>query len=165
MIEYRIATLKDLEEIWDMNISDNPNDKRWLRWKEKYISYNLEKKAVTFVVVVDGKLVGEGTLLLNPECDAVKGKHFLVDGKTVANVNALRIRKEYEGQGHISKIIKLMEEFAINNRIETLTIGVEARETRNLSIYLHWGFDSFIFNETEDGELILYFKKELKRQY
>lgn len=163
MAEYRIATLKDLEEIWDMNIADNPNDKRWLRWKEKYISYYLEKKAVTFVVVVDGKLVGEGTLLLNPECDAVKGKHCLADGKTIANVNALRIRKEHEGQGHISKMIKLMEEFAINNGIETLTIGVEAKETRNLAIYLHWGFNSFIFNETEENELILYFKKELKR--
>ena len=163
IIEYRVATSKDLEKIWDMNIADNPNDKRWLNWKQKYIDYNLVKKAVTFVVVINGKPIGEGTLLLNPDCDAVKGKNCLVDGKSIANVNALRIRKEYEGQGHISKIIKLMEEFAINNGIEKLTIGVEAKETRNLAIYLHWGFNSFIFNETEDDELILYFKKELRR--
>ncbi len=163
MVEYRIATLGDLERIWNMNIADNPNDKRWLNWKEKYINYNLEKKAVTFVVAVDGNPIGEGTLLVHPNCDAVKGKTSLVDGKTIANVNALRIRKEHENQGHISNIIKLMEDYSIKNGIETLTIGVEAKETRNLAIYLHWGFKSFIFNEVEDDELILYFKKELKK--
>lgn len=33
-----------------------------------------------------------------------------------------------------------MEEYAGSLGYNRLTIGVEARETRNLAIYLHWGF-------------------------
>ena len=43
-----------------------------------------------------------------------------------------------------------------------IIIGVEVKETRNLAIYLHWGFNSFIRLEIEDGNLILYFSKSLK---
>ncbi len=162
MFEYKIATKEDLEQIWDMNIEDNPNDERWVSWKNKYISYNLAHKAITFIVSCNGKPVGEGTLLLSSECSAINGRKELADGEFVANVNALRIRKEYEGQGHISKLIKLMEEYASNLGIKVLTIGVEAKETRNLAIYLHWGFEEFVFNTVEDGELILYYQKRIK---
>ena len=162
MFEYRIATRKDLESIWDMNIADNPGDARWKQWKQKYIGYNLDGKALTFVVVANGSPIGEGTLLLHPECDAVNGVIELSDGKTVANINALRIRKEFEGQGHVSKLVKLMEEYSINHGIKILTIGVEAKETRNLSIYLHWGFSDLIFYKFEDSELVLYYSKNLE---
>ena len=161
MFTYRIATKEDLETIWNRNIADNPNDNRWVRWKEKYIAYNCEKKGITFVVVCDGEPIGEGTLLLSPDCDAVKNKPCLADGKQIANINALRIQKEFEGQGHISKLISLMEEYARCHDIKILTIGVEAKETRNLAIYLHWGFDTFIEHTIEDDELILYFQKIL----
>lgn len=161
MFEYKIATKEDLEQIWDMNIEDNPNDERWVKWKDQYISYNLENKAITFIVLYNGKPVGEGTLLLSSECSAINGRKELADGEFIANINALRIRKEYEGQGHISKLIKLMEDYASNLGIKELTIGVEAKETRNLAIYLHWGFDSFVCNNTDDGELILYYRKKL----
>ena len=161
MFEYRIATKEDLERIWDMNIEDNPNDERWVRWKDKYILYNLERKAITFIVSCNGKPIGEGTLLLSSECSAIKGRRELADGEFIANVNALRIRKEYEGQGHISKLIKLMEKYASNLGIKVLTIGVEAKETRNLAIYLHWGFNSFLSKDMDEGELILYYRKKL----
>ena len=161
MFAYRIATKADLERIWDRNIAENPDDIRWVAWKEKYIAYNQEKKAVTFVILYDETPIGEGTLLLHPSCSATHENTALADGKTVANVNALRIQKQFEGQGHISKIIALMETYARQHSIQILTIGVEAKETRNLAIYLHWGFDSFIEHTIEDDELILYFQKRL----
>ena len=54
-----------------------------------------------------------------------------------------------------------VEEAAKAQNIQVLTIGVEAKETRNLAIYLHWGYDSFVMSETEDEELILDYRKEL----
>lgn len=78
-----------------------------------------------------------------------------------ANANALRIRKAYEGQGHISALIKCMEAYARAHGIRKLSIGVEAAQTRNLGIYLHWGFTRFVTYRLEEGHLILYYEKDL----
>lgn len=161
MFEYRIASAQDLEEIWNMNIARNPDDKRWTKWKTEYISYNCSGMAKTFVVVCDGHPVGEGTLLFSSECKAVCGREGLVNTYT-ANVNALRICKEYEGQGHISKLMHMMERYAAAEGYTRLTIGVDAVETRNLGIYLHWGYNAFVMSEVDEGELVLYYQKTIK---
>jgi len=158
---YRLATLQDLEVIWNKNIADNPKDERWIHWKEEYIGYNKTGMAQTFVVVCGDEPVGECTLILSPECNAVNGRLELANGKEVANINALRIAKECEGQGHISKLMACVEDYAKEQGIKSLTIGVEAKETRNLAIYLHWGYDSFVMSETEDDELVLYYRKDI----
>lgn len=101
MAEYIISDKDNLEKIWDMNVSSNPGDERWVRWKDEYISYNIRGMAKTFVVIIGGEPVGEGTLIISPDCRAVGGNSLLADGKVVGNVNALRIIKKYEGQGHI----------------------------------------------------------------
>ncbi len=84
------------------------------------------------------------------------------NNKDIANINALRIQKAYEGKGHISKLINEMEKYAVHNGISRLTIGVEAKETRNLAIYLHLGFTEFLFYQTEEDGLVLYLGKNLK---
>lgn len=161
MNNYRKASPEDLEQIWNRSIADNPGDERYIRWKNQFLSDNASGAAATFVVALEKECVGEGTLLLSPACRAIRHRLELCDGYTVANINALRIRKAYEGQGHISRLIKTMEAYAVSIGIHTLTIGVEAAETRNLGIYLHWGFDRFVTHEVEDGELVLYYAKDL----
>lgn len=161
MTDYRKATLEDLEQIWNRSIADNPDDPRYIRWKKQFIDDNLSGAAATFVVCIDGDCAGEGTLLLSPQCRAVRGRTCLCDGRTCANINALRIRPEFEGQGHISALMKTMEAYAASIGLTTLTIGVEAAEARNLAIYLHWGFDRFLMHETEDDTLVLYYGKSL----
>ena len=160
-MEYRPATEKELEQIWQYNICEHPGDQRWVQWKKEFMDYNREKKALTFLVLDNGTPVGEGTLLLSQECHAVAGRPILCDGKKRANVHALRIQKAYEGKGHISRLIREMESCARKYGITGLTIGVEAKETRNLAIYLHLGFLEFLFSQREDGELVFYFGKDL----
>ena len=164
MICCRKANLEDLESLWDRHIRENPDDPRYIRWKEQFIRDNRTGDAATFVITVDGTCVGEGTLLLNPGCRAIRGRTCLCDGKTVANINALRIQKAYEGQGHISALMQAMTQYAKEIGIQTLTIGVEAAEARNLSIYLHWGFDRLVMHEIEDDTLILYYAKTITTQ-
>ena len=160
-MEYRKATLDDLNRSWDKEISDNPDDSRYLRWKEQFIADNASGAAATFMVISDGEPVGQGTLLFSPEARAIRGRTCLCDGETIANINALRIEETYEGWGHISALMKTMEQYAKNIGITQLTIGVEAAETRNLGIYLHWGFTKFLMAESEDGELVLYYGKDI----
>ena len=161
MFCYKKATLENLEAIWDRNIRENPDDLRYIRWKKQFIDDNISGAAATFVITSEGDPVGEGTLLLSPACRAIRGRTCLCNGKNSANINALRIRKEYEGQGHISKLVRTMESYARSIGLTTITIGVEAAETRNLSIYLHWGFDHFLMYEEEDGALVLYYGKKI----
>jgi ribosomal protein S18 acetylase RimI-like enzyme len=161
-VEIREASLDDLRKIWDKNIADNPGDDRWLAWADEYIGYNTKDMAKTFVICVDGEPIGEGTLLFSPECSAIGGREQLANGRDTANINALRISKEYEGRGYVSQMVRMMEDYARNKEITTLTIGVEAQEARNLAIYLHWGYTKFVHSEVEDNELVLYYAKELK---
>ena len=159
--EYRIATAEDLEQLWTYNIVSNPDDPRWGRWKDEYVAYNQRGQAITFAVIANSEAVGEGTLILSPECKPVRNHPELADGQTVGNINALRIRKKYEGQGHISKMVRLLEQHAREIGLKKLTIGVEANETRNLGIYLHWGYDTLVHWETEEDTLVLYYEKTL----
>lgn len=162
-MEYRKATKSDLEIIWNKNINSHPEDERWKRWKEEYIAYNEKGQAVTFVAV-DDEPVGEITILLSQECKPVLKKAKLCDGKTIANMNAFRIEKKYEGQGHITKLVKMAEEFARSIGIKELSIGVEENEKRNRAIYEHFGFTEFMFSEVDHDEgdaIVLYYKKTI----
>ena len=161
MVEYRKATAEDLEVIWDYQIETNPGDPNWIRWKKQFIDDNNSGAAATFVAVVDGIPVGEGTLLFSPDCRAIRGRLGLADGKNVTNINALRIREAYEGKGYISALVKTMERYSAEHGYSRVTIGVEAVEARNLGIYLHWGYNQFLLSEGEDLELTLYYGKEL----
>lgn len=159
--EYRKATAADLEALWDRSIAENPGDERYPRWKEQFIRDNESGAASTFAVIIDGEPVGEGTLLFSPVCRAIRGRTKLADGKTTANINALRIRKEHEGRGHISALVKQMERYAVEQGYSRLTIGVEASEARNRAIYTHWNYVNLVLEETEDEEYVLYYAKEL----
>lgn len=161
MYAYRRATPQELEALWNRNIAKNPGDSRWIGWKQEYLAYNQTGQGVTFAVVHNGTPVGEGTLLFSPQCRAINGRIQLADCCHTANINALRIRKHYEGRGHISALFHCMERYAASLGYTRLTIGVAAQETRNLAIYLHWGFEEFVLAQEEEGELILYYAKEL----
>ncbi len=104
---------------------------------------------------------GSSRLIFAEDCSAIRGRRILADGKETANINALRIEKAHESKGHISKLVNLMEQYAVRSGYKKLTIGVEAKETRNLSIYLHWKYDELVHAETEDGSLVLYYAKNI----
>ena len=158
---YRKATIEDLNKIWDKDISSNPNDENYLRWKSQYIEYNQTGKATTFVVLENDQPIGQISVLFSTECSSVKDRPLLCDGKNIANMNAFRIDKKYEGQGHISKLVKMAEQHAKERGFNYLTIGSEAKESRNLSIYLHFGYTEFITSFVEDDELILFYGKKI----
>lgn len=161
MFNYRIATQDDLEKIWAKDIAQNQSEECWVRWREQYLEYNRLGKAVTFVVLVKEEPVGQITILFSPECSAVKDRPMLCNGINIANMNAFRIEKKYEGQGHISRLVKMAENFAKDKGVSYLTIGCEAKESRNLAIYLHFGYTEFVTSMVENDELVLFYGKKL----
>lgn len=164
LITYRIATEKDLENVWEKDIARHLDDERWVRWKMEYISYNQNLQAVNFVAVKDdGDVIAQVTLITSTEVKAVKDKPLLCDGKSIANFNAFRCDEEFRGQGHISKLVRIAEKWATENGIKTITIGVEANNAKNIMIYFHFGFTEFVMFEIDEdeNELVLYYKKNL----
>lgn len=161
MFIYREATEQDLEKIWNKDIKENNGEECYVRWKEQYLHYNKTGMARTFVVLSDDDPIGQITVLFSPECSAVKDRPMLCDGKTTGNMNAFRIEKQYEGQGHISKLVHMAEKYAKQKGLKYLTIGSEAKESRNLGIYLHFGYREFVTSFVEEGELVLFYKKSL----
>ena len=155
--QYRIATRRDFDALWDRNTAENPGEAMWPIWRQRFRDRIDQGQAVSFCVVIDGEPVGEGTL----ELDTGKDPR-LCDGKTTAYLSALRIRSEFEGQGHISRLVRMMEAHARDLGFRQLTIGVEAREVRNRALYRHWGFDRFLFSE--DAGQVLYYAKDIKKQ-
>lgn len=158
---YQPASRSGLEAIWKKNIQNNPTEPEWATWRDEYIENHFSQKSTSFLVSADDEPIGEGTLLFSPECRPIRGRLSLADGKTIANINALRIEKAYEGQGHISRLVKKMEAYAKALGYTTITIGVEAHQTRNAAIYLHWGYTRYVMSEVEDGTLVLYYAKDL----
>ena len=157
----RRADAESLKIIWQRSIDRNPGDERWVRWRDEYIAMNRDGRCATFIIFADNLPVGEGTLLFSPSCSAIRERTVLADDHTVANVNALRILKEHEGQGHISAIVHQMMADARRRGFTRLTIGVEADNARNRAIYRHWGFTDLVLKAKEDGKEILYFAKEI----
>ena len=155
MTEYRIATRAEFDALWDRNTALNPDEPMWPIWRQRFRGRIDRGQAITFTVIVDGEPVGEGTL----ELDTGKDPR-LCDGKSTAYLSALRIRPELEGRGHISRLIRVMEDHARALGFRRLTIGVEADSHRNRSIYRHWGYVNLILEPTEDPA-VLYYGKDL----
>ena len=158
------ATLYELEWIWDKNINANIGDDKWVKWGAdivtKFKMGVLGSKP--FVALHDDEPIGECYMIISPENDAISGRMELADGKTVANINALRVEKRFRGNGISSKLIKHIEQYAVKAGYKRLTIGVEPNETRNIAIYLHWGYNEFVmYDIEEEDELVLYYAKEL----
>lgn len=161
-ITYRVASLQDLEQVWAYNVAAHPKDPRWQHWAQEYIGYNMDGRAVTFVAMCDQEPIGEVTLLIDQSCSAIDGNTLLADRQNIANINALRVRKPWEGQGHASSLVRCAETYAAEHGFRELTIGVDANETRNIGIYLHWNYDKYVCFEIENNIPVLYYAKTLK---
>lgn len=157
----RAADEPSLRRIWQKNIDCNAGDPRWVRWRDEYLRMNADGSALTFIIFRDDEPVGEGTLLFSPQCGAVGGRTVLADGRDVVNLNALRIEKAFEGRGHVSRMVRMMEDEARRRGFTSITVGVEACELRNRAIYAHWGYSEPVLEEIEDGEKVLYYSKKL----
>lgn len=161
MFSYIPMTKEIYEKQWQKTIDTHPGDMRWVNWRDEYRRYYKLKMSAPFAVMCGDRPVGEVTLLFSPLCKALAGRCVLADGKTTANINALRIEKQYEGQGHISKLMKAAEEYAASLGYKYLTIGVTSTHTRTKAIYHHFGYTHLLFSELDEGEIVEYYRKEI----
>lgn len=144
-MEVRIATIEELAFWWDEEIAENPDDNSLPAYKQIFIEGNKNAARKTFFAFDNGKYIGQCTLLF-------KNNDTVMTGNGKAEVLKLELIPEERGKGKSTKIYETVKNYAKESGIKTLTIGVEPCEIKNMQIYFHWGFDTFLQCITETCE-------------
>ena len=139
----RPATIEEITEWWDDEIAKSPEDHSIIVWKSIFVDENINGKRKTFFAFSEqGKVVGQCTLLFESD-----DKLMTCNGK--AEIIKLEVVEEQRGQGISTKLYDAARNYVKCHGIDTLTIGVEPSEVRNMQIYFHWGFANFLQCKTE----------------
>lgn len=151
----KIATLDEMNEKWDYEITKNADDREnWTLWKKENIERYKKEYIIPYYGILDGKIICECTAAINSS--VVQNSSDLIDDKT-AYLTAFRTVDEYQNQGYFSKLFKFMIKDLKEKGYERVTLGVEPEEERNKAIYTKYGFIEHIKDGKEsypDGTLI-----------
>ena len=158
-----IATEELLIKKWNTEIEKHNNSDVWKKFKTESLR-NINNRIV-YMGILNDEIITEATAIISKNDMDMQNKDELI-GKGKAYLTAFRTNKEFENQGYFSKLYSFMEEDLKKRGFKSLTLGVEPCETRNIQIYLKWGFAKYIKTDYEyyiNGEKILvnYYEKEL----
>ncbi len=159
----KIATLDEMQQKWDYEITHADKKENWLIWKEENLTRKKLNQIVPYYGILNDLIICEATAIIDNK--VLKNSFGLIDQKTVY-LSAFRTIPAYQNQGYFSCLFKYMIEDLKNRGYRYATIGVEPSEIRNQNIYSKWGFKEFIKKDIEtypDNTSIevLYYKKEL----
>lgn len=155
MKEYicKIASIDEVERKWNYEIKKHKN-RNWKIWKSEAISRVKNGQSIVYYGVLNGEIICETTAMLDKSI--VQNYEGLVDDKTVY-LCAFRTVEKYQGKGYFSNLFDFMINDLKNRGYEKVTLGVEPAEIKNLEIYHHLGFNTFIKSAQEiypDGTVI-----------
>ncbi len=111
-------------------------------------------QAVTYYGKLNDKIICQATAMFDE--DIIQNSDGLVGTKTVYLCN-FSTDKKHQGKGYFSKLFKFVIEDLKNKGYTKYTLGVEPKETKNLQIYWHFGFNTLIKSGHEtypDGTII-----------
>ena len=137
----KIASIQEINEKWDYEISIHPNENKWIVWKNQVINNVKNGNFICYYGILDGKIICEGTASFNHE--GIQNSENLV-GKDKVYLTGFRTIKEYQGKGYFSKLYNFIEHDLKKRNIKKLTLGVEPSEVKNIKIYFSFGFTNFI---------------------
>lgn len=130
-------------------------------WKEFKIQalQNINNRIV-YMGILDGKIITEATAIISKkDLDSINLNDLVEDNK--AYLSAFRTNKEYQGQGYFSKLYKFMENDLKKRGYKSLTLGVEAKEVKNMQIYFKFGFTKYIKTLYVDNNYINFYEKNI----
>ena len=167
----KIATMEEILEKMDYEISVHPKDDRWKEWKKEAKKFFKEGKRICYVGLLEKKIICEITAAIHKE--AAQNSEELIDEIT-AYLFAFRTNERERGKGYFSKLYRFVEEDLRKRGYKKLTLGVEPEEKQNLEIYQHLGFTKFIKEDYEEEPaknkngkpqkvLVHYYLKELSK--
>lgn len=168
--DVRIASISEIQERWNYEIKNHPKDSRWVIWRDVAINNVKEGNRLCFYGFLDNEIIAEGTAVISKHDTGLENKEFV--SSVSAYLEAFRVNKEHRGKGYFSKLYQFMEKYLQSSGFKKLILGVEPVEIKNMEIYKHLGFDTFLVEKIEkyppkqDGEeceeyLVHYYLKEI----
>ena len=148
----KIASIEEMEQKWDYEISQHSEKRNWIVWKDEAIESARTGLSIPYYGILDGTVICEATAVLNPGFEQACGK----PDHTV-ELCAFRTNKEYRGKGYFSKLMIFLQEDLKKKGYRKAVVGVEPKEKSNREIYRHWGFTENFATGTEtypDGTVI-----------
>ncbi len=163
MSEYvcKVATLDEIIKRCDYLIEIHPNNYLWANVKVNTVNGFNNGSKIVYVGILNGEIICEATAYIKEEAfigDIQNTDNLLSDER--AYLCGFRTNKEYENQGYFSKLYKFIEQDLKSRGYKELSLGVETKETRNVSIYKKFGFTNLIKSVIE-YEPINYDSKEM----
>lgn len=143
----KIASIKEMQEKWDYEISKSIQDKKnWLTWKKENINNYKKGYIIPYYGILNGIIICEATVHLTTK--TVQNSPNLVSDNCVY-LSAFRTNNKYQKKGYFSKLFHYMLNDLKSRGYEYATLGVEPSETQNKEIYKHYGFTDYIKSAQE----------------
>ncbi len=167
----KVANKDELLKRWDYLVRIHPNNNKWVEFKENALKHYDENSTISYLGFLDNEIICEATAY-------IKGSAFIGDisepsgllSDNMVYLAAFRTNKEYEGKGYFSKLYHFVENDLKESGYTELSLGVGPEAIRNIEIYFHLGFRTYIKTLIEyeqidpskqEEDVILFYKKKI----
>lgn len=147
--EIKIASISELEKIFDEKTKANPADAHLPFQKIRRMEDAKNKTKIFFFGFLNGELIAEANATIST-MDVHTQNIDKVMGEKTAYLSAFLTKEKYRGQGYFSKLYAFMEKELAKRGFEYLTLGVEPEDEKNKAIYHKWGYTEHIYTGIEE---------------
>lgn len=144
MKEYvcKIASVDEVTAKWNREIKRQKHRKNTLETiKNNAVEHIKNGQAITYYGKLNNKIICQVTAMLDETI--IENSDSLVGAQKVYLCN-FSTDKKYQGKGYFSKLFKFMIDDLKKRGYVRFTLGVEPTELKNLQIYQHLGFHTFV---------------------
>lgn len=131
---------------WDAEIVQHPNEPNWPLWKAANLERLAQGRILPYYGIRNGEIICEATAMLSEK--DVQNPEGQVDESTVY-LAAFRTAEKFQGKGYFSRLFRFMEQDLKARGYSKLTLGAEAEDAKNRSLYSHLGFREWIKSARE----------------
>lgn len=161
MFTYSIASIDDLRILFNKRLIERNYDLEYKACLDLYLSDFINGKSIIFVAKRYDEPIGSINLEF---CQLPNIDKSYVPNKKYCYLSTFKIEKIYEGQGHISKLVKLAENLAEDLGYTFSVISCNENNQRAKSIYKHFGYTRVVKREYINKSNILYLCKTLQKK-
>ena len=158
MYTYSIATVDDVKLLFEKRLKERASYPNYKVCLDMYFDDYISGKSIIFAIKKNENPIGSITLEFCKLDDIANSN---VSKMKYCYLSTFKIEKIYEGQGHISKLIKLAETVACKLGYYYAIIACEETNQRVKSIYDHFGYTEVITRKQDNGHQMVYLGKRL----
>lgn len=146
IIELDIKNYEKCGNIWNMEKNKE--------LKDRFYKELLSKNRMTFVYIKDNEYIAEISIVFNKN-----DRDYSIPGKRLY-ISRIIVKKSLRGQGYGKKLMNYVIDYAIKNKYEELSLGVNLDNYIALKLYVGLGFTKIQYiGEDSDGKYVKLIKK------